>query len=174
MSRTLKKYIDHCPDCLVNKTPRHLPYGELHPIVTKPAPFVTICIDFVTNLPPTTSAAYDTLLTVTCKFSKTILLIPGKSDWSAEEWVAVLLRELKAHNWGIPTNIISDRDSRFMDRLWKAMFAIMRTKFMFSTAWHPQTDGQSERTNQTVEIAIRYETTANPDEEGTEFLVHRY
>lgn len=60
---------------------------------------------------------------------------------------------------------ISDRDSKFMSELWQIIFQRLRTAILTSTAYHPQTDGQSKRTNQTVEIALRYFVTSNSDDD---------
>ena len=167
LSRRLLKYIQHCPSCQVNQTKRHAPYGSLHPITSPVIPFHTVAMDFVAALPPTKKDGFDTLLTVTCKFSKRILLIPGLSTYSAAEWADTFLAKVMGHDWGIPQGIVSDRDPKFLSELWKGIFKRMGTKMLTSTAYHPQTDGQSERTNQTVEIALRYHLTANPEDDFT-------
>jgi hypothetical protein len=154
LSKHLRTYIEHCASCQLNQTKRHLPYGELYPIATPAIPFHTIAIDFVVALPE--YDGYDALLTVTCKATKRVLLIPGAENWSASEWANVFITSLVGHDWGIPTAIISDRDSKFMGSFWRAIFQRMKVELLTSTAWHPQTDGQSERTNQTVEIALRF------------------
>ena len=74
------------------------------------------------------------------------------------------------HDWQIPSAWISDRDPRFLSEFWTAVFQKLGTNFLTSAAYHPQTDGQSERTNQTIEIALRYFITANPDEEWVKAL----
>jgi len=58
--------------------------------------------------------------------------------------------------WGLPSAIISDRDPKFLSEFWKSLFTKANTKILTSTAYHPETDGQSERTNQTIEVALRY------------------
>lgn len=67
--------------------------------------------------------------------------------------------------WGLPQEIISDRDPKFISQVWQGMFENLSVKLLFSTAWHPQTDGAAERTNQQVEIAFRYliATLSNPE-----------
>lgn len=162
LAKNLRKYIRYCPACLENRTERHQPYGSLEPIQPPGHPFYTITIDLVTGLPASTKGR-DALMTVTCKRTKRVLLIPGMTDWSAAEWGAALIEALITHEWGLPKALISDRDKRFLNELWHAMFHMTGISFLTSTAWHPQTDGQSERTNQTVEIALRYYCTANPD-----------
>ena len=165
----LRSYIEHCPECELNQTRRHKPYGSLIPIDRPGIPFHTIAMDFIVSL-PVTATGLDSLLTITDKFSKRILLLPGKTTYSAAEWAEVFLANLSQHGWGIPVATISDRDAKFMSALWKAIFGKLGTEILTSTAYHPQTDGQSERTNQTVEIAIRYFVTANRGEDWTTVL----
>ena len=160
LNKNLRAYVEHCPDCQLNQTRRHKPYGSMMPIDRPSIPFHTIAMDFIPAL-PTTPEGFDTLLTITDKFSKRVLLIPGMITWTAAEWADVVLAALIAHGWGIPCGIISDRDSKFMSSFWRALFQKLGTDLLTSTAYHPQTDGQSERTNQTVEIAIRFFVTSH-------------
>ena len=157
----LRKYLEHCHECQTLSTKRHAPYGQLHPIQSPKLAFHTIAIDFIVALP--LSNNYNAILTATCKFSKRILLIAGRDDYSAEAWAHRLLDALYQCDWGLPTVIISDRDPKFTSAMWKAIFKRLDTKLLMSTAYHPQTDGQSERTNQTVEIALRYYMAQYPD-----------
>ena len=169
LSKNLRTYIAHCPACQLNQTKRHKPYGSLVPITTPAIPFHTIAMDFVVAL-PATKAGNDCLLTITCKATKRNLLVPGQETWTAAQWAEVVLRALLQHDWGVPRSIISDRDARFMSAFWKEIFGRLGVKFLTSTAYHPQTDGQSERTNQTVEIALRFHLTAHPDDEWDDIL----
>ena len=162
LSKHLQTYLKHCPECQLNQTKRHPTYGELNPISTPPIPFYTIAIDFIVALPYFDGK--NMLLTVTCKFTKKKLLIPGFDEWTASDWGNVFLVALVQHDWGIPVAIISDRDSKFMSSFWQAIFQKLDTALATSTAYHPQTDGQSERTNQTVEIAIRFHLTTGTDD----------
>jgi hypothetical protein len=102
-------------------------------------------------------------MSVTCKFSKRVTLIPGKSTWKAKDWAIALLSRLELMDWGLPKAIIFDRDRKFLADLWKIIFDRLGVKLLYSTAYHPQTDGQSERTNQTVEIALRYHLASIQD-----------
>ena len=168
LTRRLKRYIQHCPDCQLNQTKRHAPYGEMKPIITPPRVFYTITIDFILALPVLPNG-HNTMLTVTDKFSKRVTTVSGKDTWTAEEWAVGLLAALA--DWGIPNAIISDRDPKFLSGLWKAIFKALGTELMVSTAYHPQSDGQSERTNQTVEIALRFHIACFPDKPWDEFAV---
>ena len=91
--KNLRTYIDHCPDCKLNQTKRHLPYGSLVPIDRPRIPFYTIAMDFVVALPITTDNL-DALLTVTDKFSKRLYLIPSKSTYTTADWADKLLATL--------------------------------------------------------------------------------
>lgn len=68
----------------------------------------------------------------------------------------LLLDALLAADWGLPAMMISDRDSKSMATMWKTIFDSLGTKLLRSTAYHPRTDGQSERMNQNVEMTLRY------------------
>ena len=155
LTKQLRDFIRHCPECLILQTRRHKPYGNLQPILTVPVPFHTLTIDFILALPVSPNGM-DCIMSVTCKFSKAIQLIPGKSTWSAGDWGKALLNRLDLVGWGLPKATITDRDRKFLSELWKAIFELLGVSLLYSTAYHPQTDGSSERTNQTAEIALRY------------------
>lgn len=161
LDRKVRTYVRHCEDCQRAQTKRHQPYGSLQPIQTSAIPFHTVTMDFIVGLP--NDEGYDALLTVTCKFSKRVLLVEGMSTFTAEAWGHRLLDALLRADWGLPTVVITDRDPKFMSELWRTVFERLQTKLLRSTSYHPQTDGQSERTNQTVEIALRYWMAKYPD-----------
>ncbi len=96
-------------------------------------------------------------MSVTCQFTKKIVAIPGNAKWSASKWGNALLDQLNIADLGIPKAIISDQDRKFLSELWSAIFKKLGVKLLYSTAFHPQTDGQSERSNQTLEIALRFQ-----------------
>lgn len=158
--RKVRQYISHCPKCMINKTLRDKPHGQLQPIPVTPEPFHTIAMDFITGLPPATcfghgEEQFDSILTCTDKYAKTVKLMMGKSTYTAVDWAEVFWRQVYP-DWGLPAAIISDRDPKFLSLFWKGLFQKAGTKFLLSTSYHPQTDGQSEKTNQTIEIALRH------------------
>jgi hypothetical protein len=149
--RTLKVFISRCPRCAVNKTLREKPHGLLKPITALPYPFHTITIDFILSLPPSRRFAhgdelFDTAMMVTDKFTKAIKIVPGKGTYTAPDWASRFWQAVYP-DWGLPNAIISDRDPKFMSEFWKALFQKSGTKILTSTAYHPQTDGQSEGSN---------------------------
>ena len=155
LSAKLHEFIRHCPQCQHNQTPRHRPYGSLQPIFCPARPFHTLTIDFILALPETVDGL-DCIMSITDKFSKALTFIPGKATYTSKDWAIRLLDKLADLNWGLPRAIISDRDRKFVGELWREIFIALKVDLMYSTAWHPQTDGMSERSNQTAEIALRY------------------
>ena len=153
--RHLRDYIRHCPECLILQTRRHAPYGSLNPISSPPVPFHTITIDFILAL-PLSEKDLDAAMSATDKFTKRVTFVAGKTTWSAKEWAVALLDRLDIADWGLPKVMISDRDRKFLSEFWKAIFDTLGVSLLYSTAYHPQTDGTSERTNQTAEIALRF------------------
>ena len=112
LSRKVKKYIAYYYYCQLNQTQRHRSYRTLNPIPLK-APFYTITIDFVLAL-PTVNSDKDCILTITYKYTKKMILIPGKTTYLAIDWANLVIVALLAYNQGIPSAIISDRDRKFI------------------------------------------------------------
>lgn len=75
---------------------------------------------------------------------------------TAEQWADALLERLFLGDWGLPVFVISNRDPKFLGDFWKQIFCRLSVHLLYSTAYHPQTDGQSKRTNETIEIFLRY------------------
>ncbi|CAI7738841.1 unnamed protein product [Closterium sp. NIES-53] len=117
--------------------------------------FVTSCdtLDFITGLPPT-NAGHDTILVVIDKFSKMGHFIPTHTTARTEETAQLFLKYIISQH-GIPTTLISDRDPKFTSKFWKELMSLMGTRLAISSAYHPQTDGQTERLNQIVEQLLR-------------------
>lgn len=155
LTKLLRSFIRHCPQCLALQTRRHPPYGSLQPIKSPPVPFFTLTLDFVLAL-PVSKEGFNALMSVTCKFSKRITLIEGVDTWTAEQWAQAFLKRLDLIDWGLPGELITDRDPKFLSKFWTALFEKLGVKLLYSTAYHPQTDKLSERTNQTVEIVLRF------------------
>lgn len=170
----------NCRVCQENRNNNQQPLGELQPILSPARAFHTITMDFVTGLPDVPAAQtaweldaapfFDAFLTITDKFSKAGLIIPGNTVYSAKDWARIVLRILYLANWGIPKRIISDRDRKFLSEFWQGLWESLGTKLLFSTACHPQTDGQSEVKNRTVEVAIRMWAATNPTCEWTDVI----
>ena len=125
-------------------------------------PFETVAIDFITKLP--LSQGYDSILTVTdhdC--TKAAIFIPCNEEINAEQTAALYLQRVVT-NFGLPNKIISDRDPRFALKFTRELCKLMGIEQNISTAYHPRTDGQSERTNQWVETFLRFVTNYKQDD----------
>jgi transposase InsO family protein len=115
-------------------------------------------MDFITKLPlskdPATGVKYDSILTVVDRLTKWSYFIPWKETWSAEQLADVIYRHIASvHGW--PEEWITDRDTKFVSKFWQALMTRLDTKTKLSTAYHPQTDGQTERLNAIVEQYLR-------------------
>ncbi|GJR55551.1 putative reverse transcriptase domain-containing protein [Tanacetum coccineum] len=112
-----------------------------------------ITMDFVTKLPKTTSGQ-DTIWVIVDRLTKSAHFLPMKETDSMEKLTRQYLKEVVSRH-GVPVSIISDRDSKFTSHFWKSLNEALGTQLDMSTAYHPQTDGQSERTIQTLEDMLR-------------------
>ncbi|GAA5975165.1 hypothetical protein JCM11641_004373 [Rhodosporidiobolus odoratus] len=126
--------------------------GALHPLPIPPKPFSDVALDFVGPLPK--SQGHDYLLTISHRLSGYTCLIPCSTKDDARA-VAALFFEHWVKLFGQPERIVSDRDKLFTSRFWKALQRAMGTRLQMSTAFHPESDGRSERTNQTVVQVLR-------------------
>jgi hypothetical protein len=152
MSRRIKTYVDNCANCQLSKPSHEKQPGLLQPIEPPNEPFHTLCMDFVTGLP--SSHGYDTLFTITDSFSKAVKLLPCRKTITVEELAKLFLQHCYS-TFGLPAKIISDHDTRFTSKFWSTLMKLPGVEMAMTTAFHPQSDGQSERTNQTVEVALR-------------------
>jgi hypothetical protein len=119
-------------------------------------PFETIALDFIVKLP--VLQGFDSILTITDQgCTKAAIFIPCNEDITAEETAALYIKHIFAH-FGLPTKVISNRDPRFMSKFIQAACKVTGVKHTPSTVYHPRTDGQSERSNQWLETAIRFIT----------------
>lgn len=150
---TVREYVRGCLDCQQNKNPRHSPYGLLQSIEHQYVPWSTIAMDFITDLP--LSNGCDSIWVIVDLFTKMAHFIPLKVEGKkTEDLIKIFAREYWKHH-GVPLDIISDRDSRFTAHMWKDFLNLVGIRPRMSTAFHPQTDGQTERLNQTLEIYLR-------------------
>ena len=110
-------------------------------------------MDFITRL-PRTKRNNDSIMVVVDKLSKAAHFIPVQSTYMAVQIAHIFMKNVfRLH--GLPKIIISDRDVKFTSAFWKALFAELGTQLNFSTAYHPQTDGQTESVNQVLEDMLR-------------------
>jgi hypothetical protein len=158
MRQDIMEYVKGCAECQRHKVNNRPTKAQLQPIYPKAEamPFETIALDFIVKLP--ISQGFDSILTVTDQgCTKAAIFIPCNEDITAEETAALYIKHVFTH-FGLPTKIISDRDPRFMSKFIQSACEVTGIKHAPSTAYHPRTDGQSERSNQWLEMAIRFIT----------------
>ncbi|GJV78662.1 reverse transcriptase domain-containing protein [Tanacetum coccineum] len=110
-------------------------------------------MDFVTKLPKT-AASQGTIWVIVDRLTKSAHFLPMREDDTLEKLTRQYLKEVVSKH-GVPVSIISDRDGKFTSHFWKSLNKALGTRLDMSTAYHPETDGQSERTIQTLEDMLR-------------------
>jgi hypothetical protein len=151
LKQDVKEYVSTCPVCQRMKPRRHKPYGLLKPLPEPRAAWSDITMDFITDLPPSRRGrnVYDSILVIVDRKTKMSLYVPCDKKCDAEE-LAHLLVERVISRFGTPDSIVSDRGPIFTSNFWSEVCYITKIKKRLSTAFHPQTDGQTERQNQTL------------------------
>ena len=155
MNHYIKEYIRGCALCQQMKVNTHPTVPPIQPIQPRAnaQPFHTVTMDFITGLPP--SKGFDSLMVVVDHdVTKAIVLIPCTKTIDALGTATFYLHNV-FRRFGLPKHIISDRGPQFASRTFRALWARMGVKMAMSTAYHPQTDGASERINQVVEQYLR-------------------
>ena len=168
MIKHFKTYIIHCSKCQINQIKRHFAYDEFTFIISFAISFHTIIMNFIVKL--SFSRDMNVLLTITCKFSKKILLISNHDTWFAIDWANVMIVTFMKHDWNISHAIVSNRNSKFMSNFWQIVFRKLKTAIFTFTIYHSQTNDQSKRINQFVEIVLRFHVIAHFDDEWVDVL----
>ena len=156
LTQDVQEYVKGCADCQQNKVNTHPQKAALSPItpVNEVLSFQTIAMDFIVKLPGL--AGFDSILTITdhdC--TKMLIAIPCRETITAEGVAELFLRQIFPQ-FGLPSKIISDRDPRFISKFMKELCHLMGITQNVSTAYHPRTDRQSERSNQWLEQYLRF------------------
>jgi hypothetical protein len=154
MGSELKSYVRSCDSCQRNKTSNQKPIGLLKPLEIPSERFEQVSKDFITTL-PVTKENHDAVMVIVNKLTKMVMFIPTRTDMDTVETAKKVLNHW--YRWfGLPKKILSDRDVRFISRFWKELSRLTQNMLAMSTSHHPQTDGQTEKENRTVEEMIRH------------------
>ncbi|GJV59997.1 putative reverse transcriptase domain-containing protein [Tanacetum coccineum] len=146
-------YVSKCLTCAKVKAEHQKLSGLLQQPEIPVWKWERITMDFVSGLPRTPSG-YDTIWVIVDRLTKSAHFLPMKKTDSMEKLTRLYLKEIVCRH-GIPVLIISDQDSHFTSNFWRSLQEALGTNFDMSIAYHPQTDGQSERTIQTLEDMLR-------------------
>ena len=153
MKREVAEFVAKCLVCQQVKAEHQRPAGLLQPLSIPEWKWESIGMDFVVGLPKT-QKGMDSVWVIVDRLTKSAHFLAVRTSFSMDQLARLYLKEIvRLH--GVPVSIVSDRDPRFTSRFWKSLQKAMGSGLDFSTAFHPQSDGQTERTNQTMEDMLR-------------------
>ncbi|GJR65977.1 reverse transcriptase domain-containing protein [Tanacetum coccineum] len=153
MKAIIAEYVSKCLTCSRVKAECQKPSGLLVQPEIPMWKWERITMDFVTKLPKT-STGHDAIWVIVDRLTKSAHFIPIRATDSMETLTRLYIKEIVSRH-GVPISIISDRDSHFTSRFWQSLQNALGTQLDMSTAYHPETDGQSERTIQTLKDMLR-------------------
>ena len=155
-------YVNHCPLCQYNKSVQLKPAGLLQPLPIPERPWDSVSFDFIVQLPKTLKG-HDAIVVFVDRLTKMVHFQPTTSDVSAEGFAFLWYDHVFRHH-GTSKEFVSDRDARFTSKFWAEACKLLGTKLATSTAFHPQTDGQTERANRTLEVYLRHYVSTSHDD----------
>ncbi|SOV05179.1 uncharacterized protein UDID_17861 [Ustilago sp. UG-2017a] len=130
----------------------HKPYGHLKSLLVPPHPWSSISMDLIEQLPP--SSDFTAILIAVDRLTKMAIFVPTTNELDAPKLAKLFLRHVYSKH-GLPTSIVSDRGSEFTSHFWRSLSTLLGIENHFSSAYHPQSDGQTERVNQVLEQFLR-------------------
>jgi hypothetical protein len=153
MDAMISRYVTSCDSCQQNKPSHQSTMGLLRPLPIPDRPWQQVSMDLITALPRSRSGN-DAIVVFVDKLTKMVHYAPTTTNVTAPQLATIFMRDVvRLH--GVPESILSDRDPRFTAHFWRAFWEQLRTTLTMSTAYQPQTDGQTERANRTLEELLR-------------------
>ena len=152
----VKDYVRTCDICQRTKVHRHQLYGQLSSLPIPKKPWKEVSMDFITGLPASKrrGVVYDSILVIVDRLTKMARYVPVTKKIDAAELADIFFDEVVLR-YGMPDGIVSDRGSVFTSAFWSSLCFHARIRRRLSTAFHPQTDGATERQNQVLEHYLR-------------------
>jgi len=152
LDENITEYVRSYDVCQRNKVIQHKKFGLLEPLEVRMRPWTAISMDFIVGLPKFNG--YTKIWVIVDRFSEMAHFIPLRTEKHIKELALTFLKEIwRLH--GLPESIVSDRDTRLTSKLWTSLMQLLQVKLNHSTACHPESDGQTERVNQTLEQYLR-------------------
>jgi hypothetical protein len=173
LRQDVSKYIRSCTACAIAK-PTTKKQGLYTPLPTPNKPWESISMDYMSGL-PSTKRGNDCVFVVVDRFSKMAIMAACKKNITTEATAKIFFECVWVH-FGIPQTIVSDRDSRFLNTFWSSLWSLLDTKLTKSTAFHPQTDGQTEVINQMIVHILCMYNSKHPHtwDESLPYVQHSY
>ena len=162
MKADVAEIVSACEPCQRNKSMPVKPLGPLKPLPVPEGPWTTVSMDFIVALPQT-KHGYNAILTFVDKLTKMAHFVPTTNECDAPETARLFVDHVFRYH-GLPREFISDRGSQFTSRFFRELCKIWDIKQCFSTAYHPQSNGQAERMNRVVEDLIRHYVSPTQDD----------
>lgn len=160
--RDVTKYVRSCLACQRNKPSQQAQAGLLQPLPVPDGRWSEVSMDFIGPLPET-PRRNNAILVFVDRFTKRAHFAATRTDASALDTARLFLHNVvRLH--GMPTSIISDRDRRFTSRFWQELMKLLDTNVKLTTAYHPQANGQAERTNRTLIQTLRFYVNHRQDD----------
>ncbi|OJT03699.1 Transposon Ty3-I Gag-Pol polyprotein [Trametes pubescens] len=156
LATDVQKYCDTCVTCKQSKAINQKPYGLLNPLPLPAAPWEAIRIDFVGPLPESNNrdGTFDAITTIIDLLTGMVHLVPSRTNYKAKDVVELVFAEVYRHH-GLPRSIISDRDVLFTSAFWAHLHKLIGVELRMSSAYHPESDGSTERANRTISQMLR-------------------
>ncbi|MBW0549830.1 hypothetical protein O181_089545 [Austropuccinia psidii MF-1] len=142
MTQFIKDYVSSCQQCSRNKNIHHKKFGLLNPLPVPNGPWIWLSMDFITQLP--LSSSFDSILVIVDRFSKMLVFIPTMSSITSLDLAHLFIKNIFSKN-GLPSRIVSDRGPLFVSSFWTNLCQQLKISRDLSTAYHPETDVQTER-----------------------------
>jgi hypothetical protein len=153
MKREIEKYVSECDICQRVKASHLKTTGILQPLPIPSWKWEDINMDFIVGL-PNTSQKHDSIWVIVDRLTKIAHFLPVRTTYNAKKYAEIYLDQIvRLH--GVPKTIISNHGAQFIARFWEQLQHALETKLIRSSAYHPQTDGQTERINQILEDMLR-------------------
>jgi hypothetical protein len=151
-----KAYCETCITCKRSKPNNQKPYGLLNPLAVPSEPWESIGVDFVGPLPLSSNrdGEFDSITVVICLLTAMVEIIPSRTNYKAPEIAELMFEHVYKHH-GLPKTIVSYRDVLFTSTFWNHLNKLIGIQLKMSSAYHPQTDGATERANRTVTQMMR-------------------
>ena len=154
MKADVENYVRTCVDCQSNKTDRRRRTPALNPLVPPSSCWRTVGVDLIVDLPPS-DEGHSAVCVFVCHLSKMVRLVPTSNSLSAPGFAKLFFRNVFPH-YGFPLQLVADRGPQWNSEFWKELCRLAGVDLTLSTAFHPQTNGLTERTNEVIEACLRH------------------